>query len=63
MRHLLLILVLLIASYGLWQAARPKQRRIAAKALRRHALRLLAVVLLLFLLFFAAVQHPSIQIF
>lgn len=63
MRHLILILILAVAGYAVLYAAGPEHRRAAFSAARRHALRLLAVVITLFLLFFLAVQQPSLQLF
>ncbi len=62
MKHLLLILTVLVIAYVLWHI-RPKNRQIVTPTVRRHLLRLIIAVTILFALFFAAVQNSSIQLF
>lgn len=59
MRHLLLILVLMVAGYLGWQLSDKSERRSASRFLTYHAPRLGGLVLLVLLLVAAAVYLPS----
>lgn len=62
MRHLLLLIVLLAAGYGVWQFLDPKERGQAARLITRHGLRLGALVLVLLALVALAYYLPSTNI-
>lgn len=62
MKHLLLILVLIIAAYSAWQFFNARQRQQVAGGLRRHGLRLALVLLVLVILLVVAYYQPSIPL-
>lgn len=59
MKHLLLLLVLVVSGYAIFQIADPVQRRVAIRAITKHGLRIGAIVLILLLLLWAAAILPS----
>lgn len=63
MKQLLLILVLLVGLYSGWQVLKPDDRTKVKGFAKRHGVRFLIAVLVLFLLFVAAVQNPTFQLF
>lgn len=63
MKHASLLIVLAVAGYLMYQLANPKERKLGIRLLTRHGLRLLVLLIVVFLLLAAAVQHPSIQLF
>lgn len=62
MKHVMLILILVILGFVAFEF-RPKNRQLVTFRARRHAFRILIVFIALMLLFLAAVQNPSFQIF
>lgn len=62
MKHLVVLLVLLFAGYGAWQATAPLTRRHELRLIARHGLRLGAVVLILLALLALAYHLPSAKI-
>lgn len=62
MKHVILIMILVVLGYAAWEL-RPKNRQLVSFRARRHAIRILIVFIALMLLFVAAVQNPSFQIF
>lgn len=62
MRHVFLILCVAIAGYAAWQMADKPERKLARRLITRHGLRLLALLLIVFLLVAAAVNFPSTAI-
>jgi hypothetical protein len=62
MKHFFLILILIIAGYGLWQLADHTERSLALKQITRHGIRLLAVLLVLVALLLGATQFTSTSI-
>jgi hypothetical protein len=62
MKHFFLILVLIIAGYGLWQVADRTERSLVLKQITRHGIRLLAVLLVLVALLLLATQFTSTSI-
>lgn len=63
MKQLLLILVLLVGLYSGWQVLKPEDRTKVKDFSKRHGVRFLIAVVILFLLFVAAVQNPTFQLF
>lgn len=59
MKHLFLILVLVVAGYGLWNIADKSERKLASRFITAHGMRLGFIVLVVLLLLWAAVQLPS----
>lgn len=62
MKHLLVLLVLLLLGYCVWQASDRPERKSAMKAITYHGFRIGALVLVLLLLVAAAVYLPSSSI-
>jgi hypothetical protein len=62
MKHLLLLVVLLVAGYGTWHIISPLERRHGLRLITRHGLRLGALVLLLLALVALAYHLPSTNI-
>jgi uncharacterized membrane protein YdjX (TVP38/TMEM64 family) len=61
-KHLLLLIVLLAAGYGVWQLLDPQERNQAARLITRHGLRLGALVLVVLVLVALAYHLPSTNI-
>ena len=59
MKHLLLLIVLVVAGYALWMSMAAKVRQSTMIEITRHGLRLGALILLLLLLVAAAVYLPA----
>lgn len=62
MKHLLLILVVVVAGYAAWVLADKRERSIAVRHITKHGFRLGFIVLVLLILLFAATQLPSTSI-
>jgi hypothetical protein len=62
MKHLLLVLVIVIAGYAAWSLADKRERMVAMRHITRHGFRLGFIVLILVLLLLAATQIPSTSI-
>lgn len=62
MKHLLLLIALLAAGYGVWQFLDPAERAQAARLVTRHGLRLGALVLVLLALAALAYYLPSTNV-
>jgi hypothetical protein len=62
MKHLLLVLVIVIAGYAAWALADKRERTVAVRHITRHGFRLGFIVLILVLLLLAATQIPSTSI-
>lgn len=63
MKHVFLILILLALPYAGWQMLKPDDRKKVAGFAKRHGVRFLIVVVVLFLLFVMAVQTKPFQLF
>lgn len=63
MKHVFLILILLALPYAGWQMLKPRDRKKVKDFAKRHGVRFLIVVVVLFLLFIAAVQTKPFQLF
>lgn len=59
MKHLLLILVLLVAGYAAWTIADKPARKAASRFIGTHALRLGLLIVVVLLLVLAAANLPS----
>lgn len=59
MRHLLALLVLIVAGCGVWALSDPRERTSALQLITHHGLRLGALVLIVLLLLAAAVYLPA----
>lgn len=62
MKHLLLILVVVVAGYAAWVLADKRERSVAVRHITKHGFRLCFIVLVLLILLFAATQLPSTSI-
>ena len=62
MKHLLLILVLLVAGYTAWTLSDKGARKVASKFVTTHLIRLGFLVLVVLLLVVAAANLPSTQL-
>lgn len=62
MRHLLLLVVLVVAVYAVWTLADPKARRVAIKSITQHAFRIGFFIGILLLLVVVAANVPSTQL-
>ena len=62
MKHFFLILILIIAGYGLWQVADRSERSIVLKQVTRHGIRILAILSVLVALLLLATQFTSTSI-
>jgi len=62
-KHLILITLLIAAPYALWQCMNSEMRGSAISFAKRHGVRFLIVVAVLFLLFVMAVQTKPFQLF
>jgi len=62
MKHLLLVLVFVVAAYAAWTLADKSERNVAVRLITRHGFRLGFIVLILVLLLLAATQLPSTSI-
>jgi hypothetical protein len=62
MKHLLLILVVVVAGYAAWVLADKRERSVAVRHITKHGFRLGFIVLVLLILLFAATQLPSTSI-
>lgn len=63
MKHLLVLLVLLVVGYGLWQITPAETRTKALTLITHHGMRLGALVVVLLALLAAAVYLPASNIF
>ncbi len=62
MKHLLLILVVVVAGYAAWVLADKRERMVAMRHITKHGFRLGFIVLILLMLLLAATQLPSTSI-
>ena len=62
MKHLLIVLVFVVAGYAAWVLADKRERMVAMRHITRHGLRLGFILLILVLLLLAATQLPSTSI-
>ena len=62
MKHLLLILILLVAGYTFWNLSDAKTRKESSRFITKHGFRLGFMVLVVLLLLYAAAFLPSTQI-
>lgn len=62
MKHAVLLILLLVALYGFWQVARPKQRRKAFRLAARHGLWLFLIGVVVFGLIALANFLPATSI-
>ena len=62
MKHFVILLILILASYGLWHLTSPLIRREASQALHRHGLRILAVITVLTCLLVLAYFVPALRL-
>lgn len=63
MKHLILLLVVFLAAYVAWQASGSEIRESSIRFAKRHGVRFLTAVVVLFLLFIFAVQTKPFQLF
>lgn len=63
MKHVVLILILLALPYAGWQMLKARDRKKVAAFAKRHGVRFLIVVVVLFLLFIMAVQTQPFKLF
>jgi len=61
-KHFFLILILIIAGYGLWHVADRSERSIVLKQVTRHGIRILAILSVLVALLLLATQFTSTSI-
>lgn len=59
MKHFLLLLIAIVAGYGLWHVADRTERSIALRQITRHVLRLGAIVIVLVALMLLATQFTA----
>lgn len=59
MKHLLVLIVLVVAVYAAWTLADPEARKVAVKSITQHAFRIGFFIGILLLLVAAAVNLPS----
>lgn len=63
MKHLFTLLILLVGSYAAWQVMATPARKAVVQFFSTHGIRFLIAVLVLLLLFIAAVQTQPFQLF
>ncbi|TDM08465.1 MAG: hypothetical protein C4K60_03180 [Ideonella sp. MAG2] len=62
MKHLIVLVIALFASYGLWNWLSPIERREDARVIARHAVRLGILLLISVALLIAAYYSPAIAL-
>lgn len=61
MKHLLLILVVSIGAYALWNMSPPDDRRKTAAFVSRHATRIILIVLVILVLVSVSILFPAVS--